>query len=145
MTEAAEIAGNTSGDGTFSFHGFSSLPGSTTPKFLCPLFNKAGVVDGDGTGRQVVDYTATEWRKLMTKYGRHVKVILADFASLTQTGGRVSDVRMEMLQKAMHECETMLDAILDNINDQAETWYNSAGRTRSEQSDPDWIDSSSTS
>ena len=96
MTET-EATGNSSGSGTLPFHGFQSLPDNPNPTFLSPLFNKAGVVDEDGRGKQVVDYTATEWRKLVTKYGQGVKVILADFSSLTQTGGRISNVRMELL------------------------------------------------
>ena len=152
MSEEADNINTT--DDTFPlFHGYSSQPGSQpgsqagsqsgsqpgshpgsqpgVPKFRCPLFNKEGVANGEGSAKAVVDYTATEWRKLMTKYGRRVKVLQADFADLTRTGGRPGDIRMEAMQRAMHECESMLDNILDTIADQAETWYNDAGRTRS--------------
>ena len=162
MSEEADNINTT--DDTFPlFHGYSSQPGSQpgsqagsqsgsqtgihpgsqpgVPMFRCPLFNKEGVTNGEGSAKAVVDYTSTEWRKLMTKYGRRVKVVQADFTNLTRTGGRPGDIRMEAMQRAMHECESMLDNVLDTIADQAETWYNDAGRTRSEQSSPEGLES----
>ena len=57
MTEIG-VTGGSDGSRTIPFNGFPSLP-TDIPTFISPFFNKAGVVDGERRGKEVVDYTAT--------------------------------------------------------------------------------------
>ena len=130
MTEVGVTGDSEGGSGTLPFNGFASLP-TDIPTYISPFFNKAGVVDGEGRGKEVIDHTASEWRKLVTKYGQGIKVIIADFSSLTRTGGRISDSRIERMQRAIDDCEQKLEVVIGVINDNAETWYSNPGHTRS--------------
>ena len=115
-----------------------SQPGVST--FRCPLFNEEGVAEED-FAKAVVDHTSAEWRKLMTKYVRRVKVIQNDFTNMSRMRERPGDIRLEAIQRAMNECESLLDGILDTISDNSEAWYNEAGRTRSGQPTPEGLKS----
>ena len=67
MMEVGVTGDSEGSSGTLPFNGFASLP-TNAPTYLSPFFNKVGVVN-TGQGREeVIDHTATEWRKLFTEY-----------------------------------------------------------------------------
>ena len=103
MTEVGVTGDSEGSSGTLPFNGFASLP-TNAPTYLSPFFNRAGVVDGEGRGKEVIDHTASEWRKLVTKYSHGIKVVISDFSSLTETGGRISDNRIERMQREIDDC-----------------------------------------
>ena len=103
MTEVG-VTGDSDGSGTIPFNGFPSLP-TDIPIYISPFFNKAGVVDGEGRGKEVIDHTASDWRKLVTKYSHGIKVVISDFLSLTETGGRISDSQIERMQREIDDCK----------------------------------------
>ena len=67
--------------GTVPFNGFASL-NTNAPTYLSPFFNKAGVTTEQGRAKDVVDHTATEWRKIVTRYSRGIKVVISNFSSV---------------------------------------------------------------
>ena len=65
---------------TLDFHGFLSMD-TNVPSYLPPFFNKAGVAT-EGRTKDIVDNAAMEWRTIISRYNRGIKVILQRFGSV---------------------------------------------------------------
>ena len=92
--------------GTLPFHGFMSMD-TNAPNYLSPFFNKAGVAT-EGRTKDIVDNAAIEWRTIVSRYNRGIKVIIQNFGfviAATEAGGRINDSRIGRMQGEIDSCK----------------------------------------